>query len=547
MKETQEKWKSKRKVKNCKKVKKEQGITLIALVITIVILLILAGITINFIFSEGGIFNTAQKAKEENRIGEIMDQFYMAEAYVSMDKLGKPTMEDFIKYIQDEEIIVEAEKQNEEGDIYLVITEDGYAFEVTWVPGNNVNDIIIEYEGKKDNLPAKIRKVEIVEETVSSVTIEVTTVRADNTTLKYYYKLKNELEYQEVDSTKSNNICEINNLNRFEVYNLKVELIQNEQIIDTKEIEIIVGDLQEGDLTFGEVVWENGKASIPVLTTTELQIQYKINEGEWNNIGNGENITNIANNSDVHAKLVIGNNSSKEIHTKIEDKIDPLKAEYLISKDNKIEITLLDKESGIDIGKCKWVYNKTKEPIGTDASLYTGGTFKTNPQTLDFYVGEYLHILTVDYSGNKTETIINKTYLYNKGNQCEEITGGWITQFLQGTLEFRDEEIYVETVPQWGGTWLTTKNEIDYSKYSKFCYTIDSNAVDEGKFIVNRVIIMPESYTDDQTILQSHEAGNNLTYEIDLTNITIPERNKIGFAIQNQSTIVKIHEVWLEL
>ena len=75
MKETQEKWKSKRKVKNCKKVKKEQGINLIALVITIVILLILAGITINFIFSEGGIFNTAQKAKEENRIGEIMDQF----------------------------------------------------------------------------------------------------------------------------------------------------------------------------------------------------------------------------------------------------------------------------------------------------------------------------------------------------------------------------------------------------------------------------------------------------------------------------------------
>lgn len=158
MKETQEKWKSKRKVKNCKKVKKEQGITLIALVITIVILLILAGITINFIFSEGGIFNTAQKAKEENRIGEIMDQFYMAEAYVSMDKLGKPTMEDFIKYIQDEEIIVEAEKQNEEGDIYLVITEDGYAFEVTWVPGNNVNDIIIEYEGKKVIYQPKLEK-----------------------------------------------------------------------------------------------------------------------------------------------------------------------------------------------------------------------------------------------------------------------------------------------------------------------------------------------------------------------------------------------------
>ena len=42
--------------------KKEQGITLIALVVTIVVLLILAGITINMLFSNGGIFKVAQDA-----------------------------------------------------------------------------------------------------------------------------------------------------------------------------------------------------------------------------------------------------------------------------------------------------------------------------------------------------------------------------------------------------------------------------------------------------------------------------------------------------
>ncbi|MFQ8987165.1 MAG: type II secretion system protein [Intestinibacter sp.] len=40
--------------------KKAKGITLIALVVTIVILLILAGITINLLFSNGGIYKVAQ-------------------------------------------------------------------------------------------------------------------------------------------------------------------------------------------------------------------------------------------------------------------------------------------------------------------------------------------------------------------------------------------------------------------------------------------------------------------------------------------------------
>ena len=45
-----------------RKAKEKRGITLIALVVTIVVLLILAGITINMLFSNGGIFKTAQDA-----------------------------------------------------------------------------------------------------------------------------------------------------------------------------------------------------------------------------------------------------------------------------------------------------------------------------------------------------------------------------------------------------------------------------------------------------------------------------------------------------
>ncbi len=53
--------------------KSQQGITLIALVVTIVVLLILAGITIAFVLSDGGIFQSAQDAKIEQMRATIED------------------------------------------------------------------------------------------------------------------------------------------------------------------------------------------------------------------------------------------------------------------------------------------------------------------------------------------------------------------------------------------------------------------------------------------------------------------------------------------
>ena len=49
------------------------GITLIALVVTIVVLLILAGITIMYVFSNDGIFATANDAKVESTLANVRD------------------------------------------------------------------------------------------------------------------------------------------------------------------------------------------------------------------------------------------------------------------------------------------------------------------------------------------------------------------------------------------------------------------------------------------------------------------------------------------
>ena len=74
-----------------KKTKEIRGITLIALVVTIVVLLILAGITINLIFNDNGIISKAREAKEETEkavsdeklkldyIGTLLDSYINSE------------------------------------------------------------------------------------------------------------------------------------------------------------------------------------------------------------------------------------------------------------------------------------------------------------------------------------------------------------------------------------------------------------------------------------------------------------------------------------
>ncbi len=67
---------------------KEKGITLVALVITIIILLILAGVTINTALSENGLFRMAKKAVNEYQESERQEQDAIEEITKEMEKIS---------------------------------------------------------------------------------------------------------------------------------------------------------------------------------------------------------------------------------------------------------------------------------------------------------------------------------------------------------------------------------------------------------------------------------------------------------------------------
>ena len=100
--EIQEKANIHLKLQNNKKVQKlkEKGITLIALVVTIILLLILVGVTISQIAGSNGLFQRARQAVEKykNAAEEEQIQIGMLEQYVSDFSVVRETATSDVKF-----------------------------------------------------------------------------------------------------------------------------------------------------------------------------------------------------------------------------------------------------------------------------------------------------------------------------------------------------------------------------------------------------------------------------------------------------------------
>ena len=70
-----------------KRMKKNSGITLVALVVTIIVLLILAGITIAMLTGENGIINKAFQAKDATEYAQVQEEVMLAWTEVQADAI----------------------------------------------------------------------------------------------------------------------------------------------------------------------------------------------------------------------------------------------------------------------------------------------------------------------------------------------------------------------------------------------------------------------------------------------------------------------------
>ena len=109
---------------------KERGITLIALIVTIIVLLILAGVTIATLTGENGIITKAIEARERTNQASAEEQVRLAVAAsigidgkINLDELNKE-LENIDAYYKENPI--SSTNKIEEGDFPAVVTVDGY-------------------------------------------------------------------------------------------------------------------------------------------------------------------------------------------------------------------------------------------------------------------------------------------------------------------------------------------------------------------------------------------------------------------------------------
>ena len=105
--------------------KNSKGITLIALVVTIVVLLILAGVSISMLTGENGIITQAQKAKLETRGGEVEERITLwknevqFKKYSNDDDINVKTESEILNELLSEEKVYEDEINEEDKTITI--------------------------------------------------------------------------------------------------------------------------------------------------------------------------------------------------------------------------------------------------------------------------------------------------------------------------------------------------------------------------------------------------------------------------------------------
>ena len=144
-------------MKNIIKNKKDnQGITLIALVITIIVLLILAGITIATLTGENGILKKTTTAEEEHKISQYKEELNLIITEEITERKTETKKEPIIDSLdtkiktQKKEWIAKTSKEQQEGNTveYLIVESiEGYEFIIE--VNNEKGTIKIVGESKK--------------------------------------------------------------------------------------------------------------------------------------------------------------------------------------------------------------------------------------------------------------------------------------------------------------------------------------------------------------------------------------------------------------
>ena len=147
-----------------KNLKDQKGITLVALVITIIVLLILAGISLQLVVGDTGILTRAQNANESQKLAGIREKVELEVANVAADYYQKKYVEGATvtqttvgEYIQSKSSDIETALKLDTGDTFVIASFSGNEATATLTVGSESYTGKIDKDGKWTK-PIKITK-----------------------------------------------------------------------------------------------------------------------------------------------------------------------------------------------------------------------------------------------------------------------------------------------------------------------------------------------------------------------------------------------------
>ena len=345
---------------------KERGITLIALIITIIILLILAGVTINVILGENGLFSIAKQAGEDYKQAGAREKLEAVLVELQADKITKSEY-------NEKDYIDNRLKQNNmevEGNI---VTVEGWQFEIDRSIPEIAQSLGKETEFKKDTRGKA--KFVYDTETKNVAKVEVTI---------------------EIDASISG-------------YTVQYNIVENSDT-STNWVDYTAGSTIE--------VRKNITIYGRIIDKTTKEVGYKFS-----------------------GKISTIDETVPQAATITFDK-------EKVNVDETIEATVTqsDLESGIDITNCKYIVNQSSDELGKDNEAWNSApNFNENPKNISITESNlgtyYLHVLSIDRAGNKTEKVstgikFKGTITFMNISSGSNLPGNWIDIKSSGNLRF---------------------------------------------------------------------------------------------------------------
>ena len=319
-----------------KKVGENKGITMIVLVVTIAIMLILAGVTISTVFGDEGLIKQSKELAKQtessiegdnndvnsliNELNSLMQtQAGVGQKGITVWSNGKATIELEAINVNDDNYEIQWQKNGTSG---------------SWTVGTTVTDLlsgdkvyaklVSDRYGELEtviNILDTIKPtitIEKAEKTSNSISVTVSSRDAESgmpssPTYTYCIKKSSDVLYGETidtqKTTTTSTTCAFTGLLEGQSYDIKVtatDVAGNEGMatitsVVTNGSSSGGGAVNQGTVTAGEPVWNKGTCSIELITNPNLSIKYKVNtlSGDYKNYTGA--ITNLKHGDKIYA------------------------------------------------------------------------------------------------------------------------------------------------------------------------------------------------------------------------------------------------------